>query len=230
MNNEISQKVSILQFGDISTIVLLLFVSWILPALSFAASPEQWIKLAEDACISEKDYKVSRKTEVFHESVDKNKTAKIKKLISKGSAQLAYTKKKGLKPVPPGKAISKISKSPKPSVFTLDVGHMLQKMRGKVQWLLEKENESLDKQACVVLSSSGKRWLVRFWIRKKDGVVLRYDQYLNNKFIGTSTIKYDKPKKGKHFPVATTTRFHLTNHIVTQQYYDYVFTEPTKGV
>ena len=72
MNNEISQKVSILQFGDISTIVLLLFVSWILPALSFAASPEQWIKLAEDACISEKDYKVSRKTEVFHESVDKN--------------------------------------------------------------------------------------------------------------------------------------------------------------
>lgn len=225
MNNIITRRPSSLQFGGTKTSLLLLFASWILPALSFAATPEDWIKLAEGACIYEKSYKVSRKTEVFHESVDKNKTAKIKKLISKGSAQLAYTKKKGLKPIPPKKNSDKTAESPKPSVFTLDISHMLQKMKGKVQWVLENENESLDKQACAVLSSSGERWLVRLWIRKKDGVVLRYDQYLNNKFIGTSTIKYNKPRKGKHFPVETTTRFNLTNHIVTQQYDSYSFSE-----
>ena len=226
MDNRICSAALALRFRSIILIAFLFFVSCITPTLSFAASPKHWITLAEDACISEESYKVNRKTEVYHETLDKNRTAMIKKLIRKGSAQLTYTKKKGLKPLPPKKAKNKTSALPKPSVFTLDVGHMLQKMKGKVQWVLENENESLDKHDCVVLSSSGKKWLVRLWIRKKDGAVLRYDQYLNNRFLGPSRIEYGKPRKGKHFPTKTTTRFNLTNHIIIQQYYDYSFAEP----
>lgn len=225
MDNKICRKSSVLQSGVIKAAWFLLFVAWILPALSFGATPGEWIKLAENACIYEKSYKVSRKTEVFHESVNKDKAAKIKKLISKGSAQLAYTKKKGLKPIPPKKDKDKASGSPRPSVFTLDISYMLQKMRGKAQWVLEKENEIHDKQDCVVLSSSGEKWLVRLWIRKKDGAVLRYDQYLNNRFLGTSRVEYGPRRKKKHFPAKTTTRFNLTNHIIVQHYGNYVFSE-----
>ncbi len=226
MNNRIFPVALPLRFRGITVISLILFVSCITPTLSFAASPKHWITLAEDACISEESFKVNRKTEVYHETLNKNRTAMIKKLIKKGGAQLAYTKKRGLKPLPPKKAENKTSAPVKPSVFTLDVGHMLQKMKGKVQWVLENENESLDKHNCVVLSSSGEKWLVRLWIRKKDGAVLRYDQHINNKFLGTSTIEYGKPRRGKFFPIKTTTRFNLTNHIVAQQYDSYSFVEP----
>ena len=115
--------------------------------------------------------------------------------------------------------------SPKPSSFTLDVGRMLQKMKGKVQWVLEDENSPIDDQACVVLSSSGEKWLVRLWIRRKDGVVLRYDQYLNNQFIGTSQIEYYPPRAGKCLPKKTSTRFHVTGHIFVQEYNNYFFSE-----
>lgn len=225
MNSRITQEASLLRSKSIALIAFLLSVLCISPTLSFAASPEHWIALAEDACICEESYKVSRKTELYHETVDKSKSATIKRLIRKGSTRLAHTKKTGLKPLPPIKTKSKTSASPKPSVFTLDVGHMLQKMKGKAQWVLENENESLGKQACVVLSSSGEKWLVRLWIRKKDGATLRYDQYLNNRFLGTSTIEYGKPRKGKYFPAKTSTRFNLTNHIIVQQYENYVFSE-----
>ena len=225
MNYRIAHKASSLQSKSITLIKFIFLVSFLLPAMSFAESAQHWITLAENACISGENYKVSRKSDVYKETFDKSKNAMIKKLIRKGGARLEHTKKTGLKPLPPIKEKSKTSESPKPSVFTVDVGHMLQKMKGKAQWVLENENEFLGKQACAVLSSSGERWLVRLWIRKKDGVVLRYDQYLNNKFIGTTTIEYGKPRKGKHFPVNTSTRFHLTSQIVAQQYYDYSFTE-----
>jgi hypothetical protein len=226
MNNRVSVRVSPVRFRGIILIAFLLFVSCISPALSFGASPKHWIVLAEGACISEEGYKVSRSTEVYHESAGKSGPARARKLVKKGSAQLVYTKKKGLKPMPPKKAKNKTFESPKPSVFTLDVGHMLQKMKGKVEWVLENENASLDKQLCVVLSSSGEKWLVRLWIRKKDGAVLRYDQYLNNTFLGASRIEYGKPRKGKQLPAKTTTRFNLTSHIIIQQYYDYSFAKP----
>ncbi len=228
MNNRINPKVSLLRPKGIALITFIFLVLCLLPTISFAESAQHWITLAENACISEESYKVSRKTDMYKETFDKNKNAMTKKLIRKGSARLEYTKKTGLKPLPPMKTKSESSASLKPSVFTVDVGHMLQKMEGKAQWVLENENESLDGQLCVVLSSSGEKWLVRLWIRKKDGAILRYDQYINNKFLGTSTIEYDKPRQGKYFPVKTTTKFNLTNHIVTQQYYDYSFVKPEK--
>lgn len=228
MKNKISRKPSILQFEGIKTVLFFLFVSCILPTRSFAESAKHWITLAESVCISDANYIATRGTEVYQESAGKGGAQATRKLIKKGGTRLAYTKKTGLKPIPPKKSKDKTAPDLKASVFTLDIGHMLQKMKGKVKWVLENENESLDKQACVVLSSSGEKWLVRLWIRKKDNVVLRYDQHLNNKFVGTSRVEYGKPRKGKYFPAKTTTKFNLTNHIIIQQYYDYVFTEPIK--
>ena len=225
MNNSISPIASLTRPRGITLIVFLLFVSCILPTRSFAESAKHWITLAESVCISDANYTAKRSTEVYHESVGKSGTAMTKKLIRKGGAQLVYTKKKGLLPKPPKKSKDKTAPDLKPSVFTLDISHMLQKMKGKAQWVLEKENESLDNHACAVLSSSGEKWLVRLWIRKKDGAVLQYDQYLNNRFLGTSRIEYGAPRKGKHFPAKTTTKFNLTNHIIIQQYDNYVFSE-----
>ncbi|MCK4795613.1 MAG: hypothetical protein KAV87_68425 [Desulfobacteraceae bacterium] len=226
MNNKINPETSLLRSKGIILIKFIFLFLCLSPALSFAANAKHWITLAENACIPEESYKVSRKTDIYHEAFDKSKNAIVKKLIRKGSTRLGYTKKTGLKPLPPKKVESKTSTPPEPSVFTVDVGHMLQKMKEKAQWVLENENESLNKQACVILSSSGDKWLVRLWIRKKDGAVLRYDQYLNNKFLGTSVIEYGEPRKGKYFPVRTNTRFNLTNDIITQQYYDYSFVKP----
>jgi len=197
---------------------------------SIASTAQNWISMAEKASISEENYSVSIETEIFHESIipkdtsEPNKLISMsKKLIGKANTRFTYTKKRGLRPIPTKTNINKSSSSQSHSFFTLDIGNMLQKMKGKAKWVLENDNIILDKQKCIILRSSGDKWLVRLWVRKKDGSVLRYDQYLNNKFIGTSLIEYKKLKNEKCFPSKASTRFNLTNHIIVQRFYDYSF-------
>ena len=230
MNRTLSKVFALL----LRTIVLIGSVSSVFclfPALSIAASPEYWISMAEDACIYEKSYTVDRKTEVYKQALG-SRDATGGTLVEKGSGRLSYTKQRGLRikkgslnTMSSQESTAKTSSSPKPSPYTLDVGHMLGKMKGKAQWVLEDENASLDNQDCAVLSSSGEKWLVRLWIRKKDGVVLRYDQYINNQFIGTSQIEYYPARDGKYLPKKTSSRFHLTGHTFVQEYDNYSFSE-----
>lgn len=233
MTKRTLSKDSAVLFRKIVLVASVLCVFCFFPELSFAASPEHWISVAEESCIYEKGYTVDRKTEVYKQASKQARgsaAATGGTLVEEGSGQLEYTKQRGLRikkgsynTMSSQERTAKASSAPKPSPFTLDVGHMLQKMKGQAQWVLEDENASLDNQDCAILSSSGEKWLVRLWIRKKDGVVLRYDQYLNNQFISTSRIKYGQPRNGKYLPVETSTWFQATGHIFIQQYDNYSF-------
>ena len=231
MKNRTLSKGSVVLFSKIVLVASVLFIFGLSPVLSIAESPEHWISMAENSCIYDKSYTVDRKTEVYKQAGG-SRDATRGTLVETGNARLLYTKQRGLRIEKGGfnsmssqERTDMTSSLSKPSPFTLDVGHMLQKMKGKVQWVLEDENTLLDGQACVVLSSSGDKWLVRLWIRKGDGVVLRYDQHLNDKFIGTSLIEYSPPMDGKYLPLRTSTRFYLTGDSIVQEYDKYSFPE-----
>jgi hypothetical protein len=183
-----------------------------------AASPSSWIAKAEKSLISDKKYTVDRKTEIYQRVKDE-KTGKISmKLIKKTSTQLIYTPGVGLRLSPPNTNLEKLGESG----FTLDIAHMLKKMKGKAKWILEDENILINNYESVILNSSGEKWLVRLWIRKNDGAILRYDQYIDNQLIGTSTIEYHQIQNGKYFPKKTKTNFKRTGHIFIQNYENYL--------
>ncbi|MFX0198482.1 MAG: hypothetical protein ACFFCW_20370 [Candidatus Hodarchaeota archaeon] len=209
--------------------LIIFFAFFLIPALVSAQNAEYWIALAEKYCIYENQYTVNVTTEVFLIPEDTttnhamNKVLANGKSIEKSSALLKYTKEDGLRNTLHQENTEDMSTSSKRSSFILDVGYMLKKMKGKARWVLEDDHKFLGKQDCVVISSSGENWLVRLWINRKDGKVLCYDQYLNNKYIGRSMIKYGQPLDGKYFPTEATTHFHLTGHIIKLTYNEYSF-------
>lgn len=226
--NKVSSKYSFsISWGIFLIILFFLLFSNLTSNISFAESSGYWIAKAENAMIIDKSYSVERETAIYRSNnltfEELTETVVDTTTSKRGSDRLFYTKKKGLRLKSPKNLQNQTLSSAQPSPFTLDVSHMLLKMKGKATWVLENENTQLGNQECVLLKSSGANWLVRLWIKKDNGAILRYDQYLNNQFIGSSIFEYGRPMNRKYLPTASITLFRLTGHKFVQKYSNYFF-------
>ena len=173
----------------------------------------EWIAFAELSCIPADDFTVEVETEVVTDHT--NKLPESGPGLSQGArkTRMKYSEEKGLRLVSSKGGAS----------FTVDVASMLKKMKGKVEWIIEKNEEIVNDKPAVVVSSSGKGWLVRLWISHANGTVLRYDQYLNGRHISTSKIDYSEKTKGVHLPIKIETELHPPGEKIVQNYSNYVF-------
>ena len=205
------ENLSVLSKVCLAFIFFVSFGSLILSAGAFGRDAGEWVLLAEKACIPKGNYTVEVTTEFYQISPPGRPETGKRTLQGKKTAQLSYTKERGLRVRPPGGTPS----------FTIDIASMLQKMKGKAEWVIGSKEDILDGDACVIVSSSGEKWLVRLWIRHNDGAVLRYDQYLNGNHISSSKLKYDKKHKGVCLPTRIRTEFLMTGQIMFQRYANY---------
>ncbi|KKK81152.1 hypothetical protein LCGC14_2816350, partial [marine sediment metagenome] len=126
----------------------------------------------------------------------------------KHRASLKYTKTKGLR-----------GKKTGGSSFVVDIPNIFRKAKGKLQWSIENEDEHINGKSCVVVVGTFEdNLLMRLYIRKEDHVVLRYDQYLNGKQIGSITLKYSRNSLGDLVQTNVSTEMFLVKQKMIQEY------------
>jgi len=145
-------------------------------------------------------------------SVEKGIAAKTdlgeKETVKRRRALLSYSKEEGL-----------TRKKSGGSSLVLDIASIFKKTKGKLQWSIEDQDESVDGESCVVVVGMFEdNVLIRFYLRRGDSAILRYDPYLGGEHIASSTLKYSRNTSGDLIPTNISTEFFLTNQTIIQEY------------
>lgn len=137
-------------------------------------SASEWVAQAEDVHALANNYSV----EVITEEVSENSRmegSEPKGMTTRNHrASLRYSPARGLRGRKAGG-----------SSFVVDIASMFPSTK-ELRWSIEKTDETVAGKLCVVVAGTFEGTLVmRLSIEKDDGTVVRYDQYLKGKHIGS---------------------------------------------